>query len=123
MPTPDTSCHGAIGRYATARDARRRRAGVAMWSAIALAGVLLVVLLSLVWGSNAWGTAAGVLVLACVAVCASSAVVAERAAREVEREAERLLLSRRQPAGAPRRPDRASDRDPGRPMPDQEVRS
>ena len=123
MRTLDTSCHGAIGRYTTTRDARRRRAGVAMWAAIAAAGVLLVVLLTLGWGSNAWGAAAGTLFLACVVVCAVSAVTAERSAREVRREAERLLSSRRQVADPPPRSDTSVDRNAGRPVSDEGVQS
>lgn len=82
----------------SAEGSARRRAGVAMWAGIAGAALLLVVLLAKGWGPSAWGTAAGVLLLVCIAVCVWAAVTGEQSAREVRDATARLAELRRQAA-------------------------
>ena len=75
---------------------RRRvlRAGLVMWSAIAANLVVLAGLLAAGWEAQAWGTAAGVFLMACVAVCVWSALTGEQASREVNRVAKHLQEER-----------------------------
>lgn len=73
----------------------RRRAAVAMRLVVAVSGLVLVVLLALGWGGNAWAAAAALLLFSCIGVCIWAAVVSERSLRDVKREAERLAETRR----------------------------
>ncbi len=66
-----------------------------MWTAIGVSLALLALLLARGWGEGAWGVAAGVLLLSCIAVCVWAAVTDARAARLVDREVARLIRSRR----------------------------
>jgi hypothetical protein len=77
-----------------------RRASAIMWSAIALSGLVLAALLALGWGDNAWGAAAALLLVSCVAVCIWAAVSSEQSQRAAKREAEHLAELRRA-AGRP----------------------
>lgn len=76
-------------------DPHRLRAGAAMWSAIAGAGILLAVLLARGWGRGAWSLPLGLLLLSCVGVCVWAVVTGERSSRLVKRETERLAETRR----------------------------
>lgn len=69
-----------------------------MWGAIAVSAGLLLVLLAQGWGGRAWGIAAGVLLLSCIAICVWAAVIGHRATREVERLVARLAETRRRAA-------------------------
>ena len=69
-------------------------AGRAMVAAIGASGVVLLALLAAGWGIQSWRTAAGVLVVACLAVCGWSAIVGQRASQEVKRAADRLQEER-----------------------------
>lgn len=69
-------------------------AGRAMVAAIGISGVVFLALLAAGWGIQSWRTAAGVLVVACLAMCLWSAIVGERASREVKRAADRLREER-----------------------------
>lgn len=71
------------------------RASAIMWSAIALSGLVLAALLAFGWGDGAWGTAAALLLVSCVAVCIWAAVASERSLRAVKREADQLAETRR----------------------------
>jgi predicted lysophospholipase L1 biosynthesis ABC-type transport system permease subunit len=65
-----------------------------MWSAIGASIALLGVLLAVGWDDAAWTTAAGVLLLACVAVCIFAVVQGRNADREVRRAVARLAAAR-----------------------------
>lgn len=72
-----------------------RRASAIMWSATAFSGLVLAVLLALGWGDGAWGAAAALLLVLCVAVCIWAAVASEQSLRAVKREADHLADIRR----------------------------
>lgn len=65
-----------------------------MWAGITGSAALLVLLLARGWGSDAWATAAGVLLVVCVLVCASAATQGRAASREVSRAVARLAAAR-----------------------------
>ncbi len=67
-----------------------------MWSAIGASIALLFVLLRLGWGDAAWSTAAGVLLLACIAVCVFAALQSRNTDREIRRAVARLVSPRRE---------------------------
>jgi hypothetical protein len=69
-----------------------------MWAAIAASVGLLLVLLTQGWGPGAWGIAAGVLLLSCIAVCVWAAFIGHHSNQEVERVVARLAETRRRAA-------------------------
>jgi hypothetical protein len=71
------------------------KARLVMWSGIAAATLMLVVLLARGWGRNAFDAAAGVLLLACVAACAWAVIAGRRAEREVRDEIAQWAKTRR----------------------------
>ena len=96
-----------------ARPDAHRRAGVVMWTSVGVAVVLLIVLLMLGWGARAWGTAAGVLLLACIGTCVWAGVMSEQSSREIRAAAQRLAEMRAQARSTPSRRDRTSSRQEG----------
>ena len=87
-----------------------RTAGVVMWCAIGIAAALLGLLLALGWGDDAWTTAAGFLLVACLAVCVVAGLQSRAAGREVRQAVVRLAATRRKVDG--RRTSRASTEEP-----------
>ena len=69
---------------------------VVMWAAIGLSVVLLWLLIALGWRDNAGTIAAGLLLLACVAVCIWAGVQGRIADREVDRAVARMAAAREQ---------------------------
>jgi predicted lysophospholipase L1 biosynthesis ABC-type transport system permease subunit len=69
-------------------------AHVVMWTAIGLSIALLGVLLALGWDDGAWATAAGALLIACIAVCVVAVLQSRSTDREVRRAIERLAAAR-----------------------------
>ena len=70
-------------------------AGRAMLAAIGISGVVFLLgLLAGGWGIPSWRPAAGVLVVACLAVCVWSALMGDRASRDVQQAADRLREER-----------------------------
>ena len=80
---------------AAASRHRSRAPFMAMWTSIATSVAVLSVLLARGWGGRAWGIAAGLLAVSCIAVCIWAGVVTERSIREVERLTARLADTRR----------------------------
>ena len=73
----------------------RRRAAVVMWTGISGSVLLLVVLLARGWGRDAWALAAGVLLMICLGVCVTAAILGERAARSIDDAVAQLAEDRR----------------------------
>lgn len=87
-PTPPTP--GLPG--GTTRFAPR----VVMWAAVGLSVVLFGLLIALGWPDNAGTIAAGLLLLACVAVCIWAGVQGRISDREVDRAVARMAAAREQ---------------------------
>ena len=79
---------------------KRRRTATSprlvMWAAIGGSTALLGVLLAVGWGDEAWTTAGGALLLACVFVCIWAVVQDRTAERDVRRAVDRLAAARRE---------------------------
>lgn len=69
---------------------------VVMWAAIGLAFALFGLLIGLGWRDNAGTIAAGLLLLACVAVCIWAGVQGRISDREVDRAVARMAAAREQ---------------------------
>jgi hypothetical protein len=78
-----------------------------MWTAIGLSVVLFGLLTAVGWRDNAGTIAAGILLLACVAVCIWAGVQGRISEREVDRAIARMAAAREQDR---RRVDRSPER-------------
>ena len=73
-----------------------RTSRIVMWAGIVAAAVLFAGLLLRGWSrGDAWGAAAGMLLLACIASCGWAVIVGRRSERDVRAAIARLAATRR----------------------------